>query len=69
MLNPYATDKLRELDQESRARRRTFAGLPSPSRKPVVGPLARAAGHAIRRVGEGLETWGTPAPRSNAAAR
>ncbi len=68
MLNPYVTEKLRELDQESRANRRAFR-LPAPARKPVVGPLARATGHAIRRLGEGLEAWGTPPPRSNAAAR
>ncbi len=68
MLNMYATEKLRELDQEFRARQRAFR-LPAPSRKPVVGPLARATGHAIRRLGEGLEAWGAPPPRSNATAR
>ncbi len=68
MLNMYVTEKLRQLDQESRTNQRAFR-LPAPARKPVVGPLARATGHAIRRLGEGLEAWGASPPRSNATAR
>jgi hypothetical protein len=55
----YVDGKLRELASE----RRDPLSLP-PSRPPrppagrrVVGPLARAAGRRVRRVGEALESW------------
>jgi pyruvate/2-oxoglutarate dehydrogenase complex dihydrolipoamide acyltransferase (E2) component len=35
---------------------------PSPRRQPVLGSLARRAGRTLRRIGEGLEAWGS-APR------
>ena len=65
LIDPYVTEKLRELDADL-ARR----ALPRPSLTPVpmVGLLARAAGRVLRRVGEGLESWASPAlPESDAA--
>ncbi len=64
----YVNEKLRELEEE-RARR--APERPSPNRKPVLlGPAARRTGRALRRIGEGLEAWGTarPARETNAAA-
>jgi hypothetical protein len=55
----YVSDKLRELEGE-RARR--AAEMPPPDKKPVLGPLARRAGRALKRIGEGLEAWGTTPP-------
>ena len=63
LIDPYVTEKLRELDIDL-ARR----APPRPAPSPVLGPLARAAGRALRRVGEGLESWSNPtAPESDAA--
>ena len=62
----YVSEKLRELDEE-RARRK--AGRPAPNKRPVLlGPAARRTGRALRRIGEGLEAWGTarPARETNA---
>ncbi|MBI2912594.1 MAG: hypothetical protein HYY03_01590 [Chloroflexi bacterium] len=53
----YVNEKLRELERE--VARRTFRPQP-PRRKPVVGPAVRAAGGALRRLGEGLESWAAP---------
>ena len=58
LMHPYVSEKLRELEAE-RARRAP-PRLPSTP-KPVLGPLARTAGRALRRMGEGLESWATPA--------
>ncbi len=63
----YVSEKLRELEEE-RARRE--AGRPAPKRRPVLlGPAAQRTGRALRRLGEGLEAWGTarPARETNAA--
>ncbi len=63
----YVSEKLRELEEE-RARR--ALERPSPNRRPVLlGPAARRTGRALRRIGEGLEAWGTarPARETNAA--
>ena len=63
LIDPYVTEKLRELDIDL-ARRAPPRRAPSP----VLGPLARAAGRALRRIGEGLESWSSPAiPESNGA--
>ena len=63
LIDPYVTDKVRELEAE-RARR----APPRPQPAPVVGPLARVAGRALRRIGEGLESWAAPpVPESDAA--
>jgi hypothetical protein len=63
----YVSEKLRELEEE-RARR--ASERPSPKRRPVLlGPAAQRTGRALRRIGEGLEAWGTarPARETNAA--
>ena len=57
LIDPYVTEKLRELDIDL-ARR----APPRPAPSPVLGPLARAAGRALRRMGEGLESWAAPTP-------
>ena len=65
LIDPYVSDKLRELEAELTRR------VPPRSRStatPLVGPLARTAGRALRRVGEGLESWSSPAiPERNGA--
>jgi hypothetical protein len=60
----YVSEKLRELQEAAPARR--VPAPPSRGRKPVIGPIARRAGRALRRVGEGLESWGAPPPRERA---
>jgi hypothetical protein len=62
----YVSEKLRELEEE---RERRAPQRPPQSRKPVLGPAARRTGRALRRIGEGLEAWGTarPARETNAA--
>ena len=63
LIDPYVTEKLRELDIEL-----TRRAPPRPAPSPVLGPLARAAGRALRRMGEGLESWANPTvPESDAA--
>ena len=57
----YVSEKLRQLEKE-----RALA-TPSrpPSRESLLSPLARAAGRALRRMGDGLESWagaGEPLP-------
>ena len=62
-MNLYTIEKLQELERERLAKTPHFEP-PKKSRKPVFGPLATGAGRAIRRVGEGLESWGgAPAPK------
>ena len=56
-MNLYTHEKLNELEQE-RLRRAPFIEPPTPRRNPIFGPLAAGAGRALRRVGEGLESWG-----------
>ena len=63
LIDPYVTDKLRELEAE-RARR----APPRPQPAPIMGPLARAAGRALCRIGEGLESWAAPPAREGDAA-
>jgi hypothetical protein len=55
----YVSDKLRELEAE---RTRRVPETPPPNRKPVLGPMARRAGRALKRIGEGLEAWGSSPP-------
>ena len=63
LIDPYVTEKLRELDADL-ARRAPPRAAPSF----VLGPLARTAGRALRRIGEGLESWASPGlPESDAA--
>ncbi len=57
----YVREKLRELEAGRRAPPR-----PRSTATPLMGPLARTAGRALRRIGEGLESWSTSAiPESN----
>ena len=63
LIDPYVTEKLRELDIEL-----TRRAPPRPAPSPVLGPLARAAGRVLRRMGEGLESWANPTvPESDGA--
>jgi hypothetical protein len=67
-INPYVIDKLSELEV---ARRRRYGGLaeetPGGRKRRVAGPLARASGRGLRRLGARLEAWGTPEARPNVA--
>ena len=67
LIDPYVTDKLRQLDADL-ARRVP----PSDGKSPTfaLSPVVRMAGRVLRRMGEGLESWATPAiPGQSAAAR
>ncbi len=59
-MNLYTHEKLMELEKERLAR----IALPSDGngrpRRTIFGPLATFSGRALRRVGEGLESWGAP---------
>jgi hypothetical protein len=59
MLNQdyYVREKLRELEREqlTRLSLRATAG---PHRAPVISPVVRGTGRLLRRLGEGLESWG-----------
>lgn len=58
----YVSEKLREIEDERLARARVAVVRATLSRKPTAASrLAAAAGRGLRRVGEFLETWGTPA--------
>jgi len=65
--NTYASEKLRELDEERLTRalvlkRGLTAQKDGPRNgKPIIGPVIRAAGRTLRRAGEGLEGWATGA--------
>jgi hypothetical protein len=58
----YVAEKLRELDRErlSPINHKELQKLTS-RRPPVFGWLAGTAGRLLRRVGETLELWATPA--------
>ncbi len=60
----YVREKLRELQEEQLARLR----LPQATyrRRPVAGPLVLTAGRTLRRMGERLESWASPAPSEEA---
>jgi hypothetical protein len=53
----YVREKLRELEAGRRVPPR-----PRSTATPLMGPLARTAGRALRWVGEGLESWSAPTP-------
>lgn len=59
----YVAEKLRQLDQEDRLARARIAALRrTMSRRPTkMGRLAAIAGRFLRRAGETLERWATPA--------
>jgi hypothetical protein len=54
----YASEKLQELEVDLL---RLRAERPRPEKKPVLRPMARWAGQTLRRLGQGLESWGSPA--------
>ena len=60
-MNLYTIEKVHQLESELNARKHLTPQAEKPRRKPVFGPLAAGAGRTLRRVGEGLESWGTPA--------
>ena len=63
LIDPYVSGKVRELEAELTRRAASLDGR-APSA--VLGPLALAAGKALRRVGERLESWANPtAPESD----
>jgi hypothetical protein len=63
----YVSDKLRELEEERALR---ALQRPQPKKRPVLGPAVRRAGRTLRRIGEGLEAWGSAPPaRDTDAAR
>ena len=67
LIDPYVTEKLRELDADL-ARRVPFSTENSPAFS--LSPVVRMAGRVLRRMGEGLESWATPAiPGQSTAAR
>lgn len=58
----YVAEKIRELDEEPLARIRIAELRKLESRRPpVFGRVAAGSGRAMRRVGEALELWATPA--------
>jgi hypothetical protein len=65
LMNEYAVEKLRELDQERLTRTAikkseiTVLDAAPRTSKPVIGPVMRVAGKTLRRAGESLEGWAT----------
>lgn len=53
----YVSEKLREFELEKRMPPRRD---PPRKNKPIVGPVARRAGRVLKRIGAGLEQWGSP---------
>lgn len=66
MLNEYANEKLRQLDEERLHHTLNAARMQDGARdersrgKPVIGPALRIAGRTLRKVGAGLEHWAEP---------
>jgi len=61
--NEYTHEKLQELDSElkrSREQRPRLCAAPRAARRPLA-PVARATGRRVRRLGEALEAWASPA--------
>jgi hypothetical protein len=59
----YVAEKLKEFDAAS-PRRSLPPVEPRRPRKRLLAPIASRAGHRIRHLGEALEAWAAPAPRS-----
>jgi len=57
-MHEYVAEKLRELELE----RAYLLPRLSPEKNPVFGSAFRVTGRALRRIGEGLESWATPCP-------
>lgn len=62
----YVNEKLRELQKLDAKNTHRPPVQPPRRSKPVLGPIARRAGRALRRFGEGLESWGAPPPAEQA---
>ncbi|HVP06063.1 MAG TPA: hypothetical protein VMT90_10345 [Dehalococcoidia bacterium] len=68
-MNLYTIEKLQEFERE-RLENAARSRRPAPRRKSVFGPLAAGAGRTLRRLGEGLESWGAaPAPEHDHRSR
>ncbi len=64
-MNYYAEEKIRELERELAGR--TLRD-PQPARNgPLLGPALRVFGRTLSRLGEGLESWATPAAEESEA--
>lgn len=66
MLHEYVAEKLLELESERLDRaltvQRELLDRDGQARsRPFIGPVLRAAGRTLRRAGEGLEDWASPA--------
>jgi hypothetical protein len=59
-VNFYTIEKELEFERE-RLSRISWEKPPRRPRKTLFGPLAAGAGRTLRRVGESLEQWGSPA--------
>lgn len=65
MMDPYVyekihEDKMRELEKSNMIR---LLGSPRPRTRRPARPIVRFAGRALRRFGEGLESWAaSPGP-------
>ena len=57
----YVREKLHELEREQLTRL-SLQARPAPRRRPVIGPALRGTGRLLRRMGEGLESWGGQEP-------
>jgi hypothetical protein len=67
MMNEYATEKIRQLEDERLnhvLRAVVIDDASKAGRKPVVGRAVRFAGRTLKRVGAGLENWAEP-PQSD----
>lgn len=64
----YVNEKLREF-QNLQLKSRRLPPEPPRRSKLVIGPLARGAGRALRRFGEGLESWGAAHPQREPSGR
>ncbi len=63
MLNQdlYVREKLRAFEQEQLTHV-VVRPLRGANRPPVISPVARGTGRLLRRLGEGLESWGGHEP-------
>jgi hypothetical protein len=61
-MNWYTYEKLRQLEVERLSHAKPQLESTPPRRKPIFGPLAAGAGRALRRFGEGLESWANVPP-------
>lgn len=57
----YVREKLRELEQQQLTRL-SLRATPAHGRPAVISPVVRGTGRILRRLGEGLESWGGHEP-------